>query len=209
MQTINRPRRPRRIYRTLMRSVLTKNKGTTLLIRETSTDRRARHGAPRSPVWRWRWPVLVPPLRRATRTAGQTDAGRRPRAGAAAAGSAVHVDTAPLQHITVERRVDLSGTLVSPDQARVSSEVAGIIMEVPVQLGSEVRVGDALGPHRAARARARVSNEPRAPCARSRRSSASTAPRTSSRRPTTRSRRSARRWPTATMPAPRTSARNS
>jgi RND family efflux transporter MFP subunit len=33
---------------------------------------------------------------------------------------------------------------VSPDQARVSSEVAGIIMDVPVQLGTEVRVGDAL-----------------------------------------------------------------
>ena len=59
-------------------------------------------------------------------------------------GQAVHVDTAPLQHISVERRVDLSGTLVSPDQARVSSEVAGIIREVRVQLGSEVRVGDVL-----------------------------------------------------------------
>ena len=40
--------------------------------------------------------------------------------------------------------MDLSGTLVSPDQARVSSEVAGIIREVRVQLGSEVRVGDVL-----------------------------------------------------------------
>jgi len=59
-------------------------------------------------------------------------------------GTAVHVDTAPLQRISIERRVDLSGTLVSPDQARVSSEVAGIIREVGVQLGSEVRVGDVL-----------------------------------------------------------------
>ena len=59
-------------------------------------------------------------------------------------GTAVHVDTAPLQRISSERRVDLSGTLVSPDQARVSSEVAGIIREVGVQLGSEVRVGDVL-----------------------------------------------------------------
>src|SRR5207244_9085357 len=58
--------------------------------------------------------------------------------------SAVHVETASLERISVERRVDLSGTLVSPDQARVSSEVAGIVREVPVQLGSEVRVGDAL-----------------------------------------------------------------
>jgi RND family efflux transporter MFP subunit len=56
----------------------------------------------------------------------------------------VHVETAPLTRISVERRVDLSGTLVSPDQARVSSEVAGVIKEVPVQLGSEVRIGDML-----------------------------------------------------------------
>ena len=31
-----------------------------------------------------------------------------------------------------------------PDQARVSSEVAGIVRDVPVQLGTEVRVGDLL-----------------------------------------------------------------
>lgn len=44
----------------------------------------------------------------------------------------------------VERHADLSGTLVSPDQAKVSSEAPGIVREVPVQLGSEVRVGDTL-----------------------------------------------------------------
>src|SRR5438105_10497187 len=70
--------------------------------------------------------------------------GRGARNGGGGGGQAIHVDTAPLQHISLERRVDLSGTLVSPDQARVSSEVAGIIKEVPVQLGSEVRVGDVL-----------------------------------------------------------------
>ena len=46
--------------------------------------------------------------------------------------------------MSVERRADLSGTLVSPDQAKVSSEVAGIVREVPVQLGTEVRAGDPL-----------------------------------------------------------------
>ena len=56
----------------------------------------------------------------------------------------MHVDTAPLSRISVERRVDLSGTLVSPDQARVSAEVGGIIRDVPVQLGMEVRTGDVL-----------------------------------------------------------------
>jgi RND family efflux transporter MFP subunit len=54
------------------------------------------------------------------------------------------VETARLSRISVERRVDLSGTLVSPDQAKVSAEVGGIIRDVPVQLGSEVRVGDVL-----------------------------------------------------------------
>jgi RND family efflux transporter MFP subunit len=40
--------------------------------------------------------------------------------------------------------VDLAGTLMSPDQAKISSEVAGVIRDVPVQLGSEVRAGDVL-----------------------------------------------------------------
>src|SRR5207245_4929053 len=75
---------------------------------------------------------------------GAAAAGGRGRGGRGGGGPAVHVDTAPLQRISVARRVELSGTLVSPDQARVSSEVAGIIKEVPVQLGSEVRVGDVL-----------------------------------------------------------------
>jgi RND family efflux transporter MFP subunit len=54
------------------------------------------------------------------------------------------VETAPLERIRVERRVDLAGTLVSPDQARVSSEVGGVVIDVPVQLGSEIRVGTVL-----------------------------------------------------------------
>ena len=78
-------------------------------------------------------------------TAGQADAaGGRGGRGGRGGGQAIRVDTSPLQHISLERRVDLSGTLVSPDQARVSSEVAGVIREVRIQLGSEVRVGDVL-----------------------------------------------------------------
>ena len=57
---------------------------------------------------------------------------------------AIAVDVTQPQRISVERQVDLSGTLLSPDQARVSSEVAGIVREVPVQLGTEVRPGDVL-----------------------------------------------------------------
>jgi RND family efflux transporter MFP subunit len=56
----------------------------------------------------------------------------------------IAVDVAQPRRISVERQVDLSGTLLSPDQARVSSEVAGIVRDVPVQLGTEVRPGDVL-----------------------------------------------------------------
>jgi membrane fusion protein, multidrug efflux system len=46
--------------------------------------------------------------------------------------------------MSIERHADVSGTLVSPDQAKVSSEVAGIVREVPIQLGTDVRAGDTL-----------------------------------------------------------------
>ncbi len=59
--------------------------------------------------------------------------------------SAVTVEAvAPVEHIALQRRVDLSGTLLSPDQAKVSSEVAGVVREVPVQLGTLVKQGDVL-----------------------------------------------------------------
>jgi RND family efflux transporter MFP subunit len=61
-----------------------------------------------------------------------------------ARGTAVSIQTTAVQRMSVQRLVDLSGTLLSPDQAKVSSEVAGVIVDVPVQLGSEVRVGDVL-----------------------------------------------------------------
>jgi RND family efflux transporter MFP subunit len=59
-------------------------------------------------------------------------------------GAAVQTDTATLQRISVQREVDLAGTLLSPDMAKVSSEVAGIVRNVPVELGTEVRTGDVL-----------------------------------------------------------------
>jgi membrane fusion protein, multidrug efflux system len=59
-------------------------------------------------------------------------------------GPAVQIETATISRTSIERHADLSGTLVSPDQAKVSSEVAGIVREVPVQLGTEVRAGDTL-----------------------------------------------------------------
>jgi len=46
--------------------------------------------------------------------------------------------------MSVQRQVDLAGTLMSPDQAKVSAEAAGVVRQVLVEIGSRVRVGDPL-----------------------------------------------------------------
>lgn len=58
--------------------------------------------------------------------------------------TAVPVETTPVQRISIQRQVDLSGTLVSPDEAKVSSEVAGKVVDVLVEIGQEVRAGQEL-----------------------------------------------------------------
>jgi len=68
--------------------------------------------------------------------------GRGGRGGRSAA--AVTTQATPVQRMSVQREVDLSGTLTSPEQARISSEVAGIVTDVRVQLGTEVRAGDVI-----------------------------------------------------------------
>ena len=75
-----------------------------------------------------------------TAACGNSTAARR----GAGRASAVPVDTTSVQRISIQRQVDLSGTLLSPDQAKVSSEVAGVVLDVPVELGTEVRPGDVL-----------------------------------------------------------------
>jgi RND family efflux transporter MFP subunit len=79
-------------------------------------------------------------------TSGQAAAPGGGRGGRGRGGSAqaVQIKTTTIERMSVQREVDLAGTLTSPDQARVSSEVAGVIREVPVQLGTEVRPGDVL-----------------------------------------------------------------
>src|SRR5207248_9320764 len=57
---------------------------------------------------------------------------------------AVNVQTATVQRISIQRSVDLSGTLVSPDQAHVSSEVAGVVRDVLIEIGQEVTAGQEL-----------------------------------------------------------------
>src|SRR5206468_8439673 len=59
-------------------------------------------------------------------------------------GPVVNIRTTTLQRISLQRTADLSGTLVSPDQARVSSEVAGVVRDVVVEIGKEVKVGQEL-----------------------------------------------------------------
>jgi len=74
---------------------------------------------------------------------GQNGAGAG-RGGRGGRGAAVATQTVAVSRMSVQREVDLSGTLVSPEQAKISSEVAGIVREVRVQLGTEVRAGDVL-----------------------------------------------------------------
>jgi len=87
--------------------------------------------------------VLATGCQGASGQAGNGGAPGRGRGGRGG-GAAVAIQTTTLQRISIQREVDLQGTLLSPDQAKVSSEVAGILRDVPVQLGTEVRAGDVL-----------------------------------------------------------------
>src|SRR5262245_25891986 len=44
----------------------------------------------------------------------------------------------PIEHIAFQRSIDVSGTLLSQDQVRVSSEVDGIVKDVMIEIGQEV-----------------------------------------------------------------------
>ena len=57
---------------------------------------------------------------------------------------AVTIKTTKIQRISVQRQVELSGTLLAIDQAKVSSEAAGVIRSVPVEIGSVVQEGSPL-----------------------------------------------------------------
>ena len=58
--------------------------------------------------------------------------------------TSLKVQTAKVQRISIQRQVDLSGTLVSPDQAHVSSEVAGKVNDGLIEIGQEVSAGQTL-----------------------------------------------------------------
>ncbi|MCL2878106.1 MAG: efflux RND transporter periplasmic adaptor subunit [Acidobacteria bacterium] len=61
--------------------------------------------------------------------------------GRGAAAQEVSVEAITPRKISVQREVELAGSLIASDQARVSSEVAGIVRRVLVELGQEVAVG--------------------------------------------------------------------
>jgi RND family efflux transporter MFP subunit len=75
---------------------------------------------------------------------GNGQRGQRGERGGRGRGEAIQVKSTTPQHIAIQRVVDLSGSLVSPDQVRVSSEVDGIVSEVDAELGQEVRAGQVL-----------------------------------------------------------------
>jgi RND family efflux transporter MFP subunit len=61
-----------------------------------------------------------------------------------AGGPVIAVRTTGIQRMAIQRQVDLAGTLMSPDQARVSAEAAGVVRQVLVEIGRDVRAGDPL-----------------------------------------------------------------
>jgi RND family efflux transporter MFP subunit len=61
--------------------------------------------------------------------------------GGRGAREAVPIKVTKIQKMSIQRQVDLSGTLLSIDQAKVSAEAAGVIREIPIQIGSVVAAG--------------------------------------------------------------------
>jgi RND family efflux transporter MFP subunit len=75
---------------------------------------------------------------------GEMSAGKKGRPGGPGKMAEVSIQTADIQKIAIQREVELAGSLVSSDQAKVSSEVAGVVRQVLVELGQEVSVGQIL-----------------------------------------------------------------
>ena len=71
---------------------------------------------------------------------GQRGGGR----GGRGRGEAVQIKSTVPTRIAIQRVVDLSGSLISPDQVRVSSEVDGTVATVDADLGQEVQAGQVL-----------------------------------------------------------------
>ena len=73
--------------------------------------------------------------------AGGMGPGKAGRRGGPGMASEVAIRTTSVQRISIQRDVDLAGSLISPDQAKVSSEAAGVVRAILVELGQEVSAG--------------------------------------------------------------------
>jgi len=73
---------------------------------------------------------------------GQTPAGGGPGRGGGLPRAEIEIQTVTPQRISIQRNVELAGTLISSEHAKVSSEVSGIIRQVLVELGQEVSAGE-------------------------------------------------------------------
>ena len=71
-----------------------------------------------------------------------TPAGGGP--GAKTAAQPVNIEATTPRKISIQREVELAGSLVASDQARVSSEVSGAVRRVLVELGQEVTAGQVI-----------------------------------------------------------------
>lgn len=56
----------------------------------------------------------------------------------------IEVRTTGVQRISIQRQIELSGNLVSIEQVKVSTEVAGTVIFSNIDLGKEIRTGDVL-----------------------------------------------------------------
>jgi RND family efflux transporter MFP subunit len=83
---------------------------------------------------------------RGARGQGGAPGGRGGRGGqAGGAGQTVSgVKVVPIERIAFQRTIDVSGTLLSQDQVRVSSEVDGIVKDVLIEIGQEVKAGQVI-----------------------------------------------------------------
>ena len=72
---------------------------------------------------------------------GSGGSGREPDG---AAGEVVEVRVAPLQHRSVQRGIDLTGTLFADDEARIAAKVSGRVASTNKDLGDRVGPGEVL-----------------------------------------------------------------
>jgi HlyD family secretion protein len=66
------------------------------------------------------------------------------RGGRGGGSSEISVHATGVQRISIQRQIDFSGTLQSMEQVKVSSEVAGTVLEAGIEMGQEVKAGQVL-----------------------------------------------------------------